>query len=91
MNYGDYKTHEMAYNLKELPTFGDRLKNAQMKQLEKKLTDFYQSIKLCCKDSKSNDQKGEESCWLKFYERGAEKSILELVYRVTAVNTFGEL
>lgn len=59
MNYGDYKTHEMAYNLKELPTFGDRLKHAQMKQLERKLTDFYQSIKFCYKDSKSNDQKGE--------------------------------
>lgn len=28
MNYGEYKTHEIAYNLKEISTFEDRLKHA---------------------------------------------------------------
>lgn len=79
----------LIINFKELSTFVERLKHAQMKQKNYK---FYQSIKSCCKDSRSSDQKGKESCWLKFYERGGpEKSIQELVYRVIATDTFGEL
>lgn len=42
MNYCEYKNtwNEMADNVKELTTFEERLKHAEMKQLEKKITEF---------------------------------------------------
>lgn len=82
----------MAYYLKELSTFGEKLKHAQMKQLEKKITEFTSELNCVVKIVKAMIRRETNPCSLKFYEKGGpEKSIQELVQRVIATNMFGEL